>query len=81
MSVKSTHYITKDVAIQIIIKKIFECNDSQLADTLESIVDSPFHNFIIVDQEDFEENKNRYEEWDGDIYFSRLPYIESANQL
>ena len=81
MSVKSTYYITKDVAIQIIIKKIFECNDSQLADTLESIVDSPFHNFIIVDQEDFEENKNKYEEWDGDIYFSRLPYIESANQL
>ena len=81
MSVKSTHYITREVAIQIIMKKIFECNDSQLADTLESIVDSPFHNFIIVDQEDFEENKNKYEEWDGDIYFSRLPYIESANQL
>lgn len=81
MSVKSTHYITREVAIQIIMKKIFECNDSQLADTLESIVDSSFHNFIIVDQEDFEKNKNKYEEWDGDIYFSRLPYIESANQL
>ncbi len=81
MGVKSTYIITRKVATQIIMQKIFECNDSQLADTLESIVDSPFHNFIIVDEEDFEENKNRYEEWDGDRYFSGLPYIESANQL
>lgn len=81
MGVKSTHIITRKVATQIIMQKIFECSDSQLADTLESIVDSPFHNFSIVDEEDFEENKNRYEEWDGDRYFSGLPYIESANQL
>lgn len=81
MGVKSTHLITRKVATQIIMQKIFECNDNQLADTLESIVDSPYHNFWIVDEEEFEKNKVQYSEWDGERYFSGSPYIENANQL
>lgn len=81
MSVKSTHIITRKVATQVIIQKIFECSDNQLADILESIVDSPFYNFRIVNEEDIEENKNTYLEWEGERYFSGSPYIENANQL
>lgn len=58
MGVKSTHLITRKVATQIIMQKIFECDDSQLAETLESIVDSPYYNFWIIDEEEFEKNKS-----------------------
>lgn len=81
MGVKSTHLITRKVATQIIMQKIFECSDSQLAETLESIVDSPFHNFSIVDEQEFEKNRDGYSEWEGQKYFSGLPYIASANEL
>lgn len=81
MGVKSTHIITRKVATQIIMQKVFECNDYQLAETLESIVDSPYHNFRIVDEDEFEENKNDFMEWEGETYFRGRPYIESVNQF
>lgn len=81
MGVKSTHYITRKVATQIILSKMMECSDTQLEDMVESVVDSPYHNFSIVDEEEFEQNKNQYIEWEGERFFSGLPYIETTDQL
>ena len=81
MGVKSTHYITRHVAIQVILNKIITCTDAQLEGMLEGIVDSPYHNFAIVDEERFEKNKTEYIDWKGEKFFSGSPYIETPNQL
>lgn len=48
MSIKSTHLITREVAMQIVMSKIFSVSDSQLEDMLESFEESYFRNYRIV---------------------------------
>ncbi len=59
MSIKSTHYVTREFAIQTVNKLLDEgrISDSQLADMLETAVHNGFYNFTVVDQETLEEEK------------------------
>lgn len=55
MSIKTTHYVTREFAIEAIQKKvdeIHELNDEELADFLEEAIHNGFYNFIIVSEED-----------------------------
>ncbi len=56
MGVKSTHLVTRDVAMQAILSKLYSMDDDRLANVLEEVVDSDFHNFHIVSREEITEN-------------------------
>ncbi len=64
MSIKSTHNITREFAIEIIRKKIEEkgITDEQLANMVEEAIHNGFYNFRIVDDQYMEEIK-----WNMDI--------------
>ncbi len=50
MGIKSTHYITRQTAIAVIVSKINECSNQQLANMLEEFDESYFRNYIVFDQ-------------------------------
>lgn len=59
MSIKSTHIVTREFALQAIQLKLYGASDNQLADILEDVLHNGFYNFRIVSQEEFQENKNK----------------------
>lgn len=54
MSIKSTHYTTRQVAIETIMSRVWTLNDEDLAWVLECAVHNGFYNFIIVPNLDSE---------------------------
>lgn len=56
MSIKTTHSITREFAINIILKKINDCTNEQLENVVEEVINNDFYNFIIVP-----EDKLKYE--------------------
>jgi hypothetical protein len=57
MSVKSTHLIKKEDAINLIENKMFSLTDQQLSDIVEIIINNDFFNYSVVDNHEFGENK------------------------
>jgi hypothetical protein len=49
MGIKSTFNIERQTAIAVIVAKINNCNNSQLADMLETFEESYFRNYIVYD--------------------------------
>lgn len=72
MGVKTTHYVTRKTALDAIFQKISNCPDEQLGDILDLVVDNKFVNFVVVNQEIFDENKK--DRWPS-------PYFESPESL
>ena len=60
MSIKTTHLVTREFALEAIYKKLEEANDSQLANILEEAIHNGFYNFRVVTEETMEENKRDY---------------------
>lgn len=58
MGIKSTYYITREIAKQILLSKIINMTDSELVDSLEACNESYFRNYQIVSKEKIEENFN-----------------------
>ena len=56
MSIKTTHLITREVAIQAILHKVMVASDSTLANMLEEFEESYFRNYRITDQNEIDEN-------------------------
>lgn len=81
MGIKSTHLITRHQAMLAIQVKLTSLDDYRLAEVLETIVNDDFKNFHIVSEQELEENKNQYMEWDGETFFNGRPYIESYTEL
>ena len=50
MSIKSTYDIDRQTAIAVIITKIHNCTNKQLANMLEEFDESYFRNYIVYDQ-------------------------------
>ena len=49
MSIKTTHDISRDLAITIIVSKIHSCTNDQLANMLEEFEESHFRNYFVHD--------------------------------
>lgn len=56
MSIKTTHLVTRDFAIQAILRKLYDLSDAQLADMLETTLHNGFYNFSIVSDQELEDN-------------------------
>ena len=55
MSIKSTHYVTREFAIEAIYKKleeVEELNNEDLSELLEDVIHNGFYNFTIVGEEE-----------------------------
>ncbi len=50
MGIKSTHDIDRQTAIAVIVSKIHECSNQQLANILEEFDESYFRNYMVFDQ-------------------------------
>jgi hypothetical protein len=72
MSVKSTHMVTRDFAISVIISKVLVMSDDDLGDALEEVLRSEYHNFVVVSQKRMRENKLK--EWPD-------PYLDDPDNL
>jgi hypothetical protein len=75
MSIKSTHLVTRDFAIEAIIKKqedLNSLNNEDLANLLEETIHNGYYNFCIVSQQEIEDNKTR--EWPR-------KYLDDINDL
>jgi hypothetical protein len=72
MSIKSTHYVTRQFAIQAILIKLHTLDDEQLGNILEEVIHNGFYNFSVVDQSVIDEQKE--EEWPS-------PYLDDLNNL
>lgn len=51
MSIKTTHYVTREFAVAAILTKLHTCTDEQLENILEEAIHNGFYNFLIVDKE------------------------------
>jgi hypothetical protein len=63
MSIKTTHYTTREIAIAAIeqkISNIYDLNDEELADLLEEVLHNGFYNFTIVSEEELENYKEKH---------------------
>jgi hypothetical protein len=70
MSIKTTHEIKRNLALEAINSKLQDCTNSELSDILETLVANDFYNFTIV--EEFEEPY----EYNGNLYYSsRIEYL------
>lgn len=73
MSIKSTHFVTREFAIAAIKKKlneIDELSDSELANLLEEVIHNGFYNFIITSEDDLQNH---------DYVLTDLSYIPPRN--
>lgn len=48
MSIKTTHSVTRDFAIKVILSKLDDLSDEQLSNVLEEVIHNGFYNFTIV---------------------------------
>lgn len=55
MSIKSTHYITRETALAVMFSKLQEVDNESLADMLEDFPESHFRNYRIITEDDLEE--------------------------
>jgi len=69
MSLKTTHNITREAALQVIISKLYSLDDDRLADTLEIVLNDDYKNFTITDISDIIANK------DDDRYIQDARYL------
>jgi len=63
MSIKTTHYTTREIAIAAIeqkISNIYDLNDEELADLLEEVLHNGFYNFIIVSEDELKNYKEKH---------------------
>jgi hypothetical protein len=63
MSIKTTHYTTREIAIAAIeqkISNIYDLNDEELADLLEEVLHNGFYNFTIVSEEDLKKYRREH---------------------
>ena len=63
MSIKTTHYTTREIAISAIeqkISNIYDLNDEELADLLEEVLHNGFYNFTIVSEEELEKYRREH---------------------
>ncbi len=82
MSVKTTYLVTREFALAAILQKIEEVTDEQLSSILEETIHSAFHNFAIVSEKEFEDNKNAPLIDAGNyFYYDNSPYLEDLDQL
>lgn len=58
MSIKSTHAVTRQFALDAIKMKLEQTTDDQLENILEEIIHNGFYNFVIVPEQDLEKLKN-----------------------
>lgn len=59
MGIKTTHIITRQVALEIISSKLQEAADDVISDILESFPESHFRNYDIVSEEEFLLNETK----------------------
>ncbi len=55
MEIKTTHYITREIAMQVMFSRLQQAKDEDLADMLESFPESHFRNYQVISSEDMEE--------------------------
>ena len=65
MSIKTTHDIDRQTAIAVIVSKINNCTNDQLANMLEAFEESHFRNYCVFDQLH-----------DSDIYSYRIRTVD-----
>lgn len=56
MSIKTTHMVTRDFAIQAILSRLYTMGDEQLSYVLEEAIHNGFYNFRIATPEEMREN-------------------------
>ena len=61
MSIKTTHLITREVAIQVMMSNLMKVGDRELEDMLESFPESHFRNYTICTQQEIEDDDK--EKW------------------
>lgn len=61
MGVRSTHLITRETAIMVMMSRLSKVTDYELAEMLESFPESHFRTYKIVDQSEMDENDKK--EW------------------
>ncbi len=49
MSIKSTYYVSREIAQQVLLSNIFKLTDTELADALEGLPQSTFRNYRVGD--------------------------------
>ena len=79
MSIKSTHSVTREFAIEVIRKKIEDkdITDGQLEDMLELAIHNGYYNFIIVEEEQLEKMK-----WNNDsTYLDDIENLPEYNDV
>jgi len=52
MGVKTTYNITRELAIQVILAKVYSVGEKELQEILENLIDNPFQNYQIVNELD-----------------------------
>jgi len=52
MGVKTTYNITRELAIQAILAKVYSAGEKELEEILENLIDNPFQNYQIVNELD-----------------------------
>lgn len=57
MGVKTTHIITRELAIEIILCRLTEASDEVIPNMLEDLPESEYRNYTIVTDEELEEDK------------------------
>lgn len=70
MSIKTTHSVTRDFAIKVILSKLDDLSDEQLSNVLEEVIHNGFYNFTIVNST---ENETYYLD-----YLNNLPGYNDA---
>ncbi len=54
MSIKSTHQVTREFAIDVIQSLLHNCTDEQIANILEEAIHNGFYNFEVVGEIDYD---------------------------
>lgn len=58
MSIKSTHLVTRELAVQYILRRIIELDNETLQNTLEEVLGNRFYNFRLVSEEELTSDYN-----------------------
>lgn len=78
MSIKTTHSVTREFAIEVIRKKLDDKNttDEQIANMLEDAIHNGYYNFCIVDEDEIQEMK-----WNETLGNCEIFYLDEINNL